>query len=348
MSMNTNNDSSTTSVLSLAHTDVMVREAVELASRVGATAIVGVGDAAALNVAKAVHSRVHSSNTTADTTAEPPLLLVPDTYEACLVAAAPHTPALIWNSTEQVLQAMEGPYLYQNDSKDNDTADLVVVAIPVDSMFVQHHNRSRVVALLAVMALALDQLLQAPATAAFNLRTVQYLEQALEFHQTTAAINTGTTDKDTRNMAAWLVSAGTDLVSFGLPITPMGASETATSSRSRLQLPRCRSGPLALAASVMAQDGWSQYDMLTLMASCLPALMSVLEERIAHKPNDVATTRLHQVLVASNIVSTAPMVVTNETMAAVLLHMEETRLHWNCRDAPKDYLQRMLQHHVLV
>jgi hypothetical protein len=94
--------------------------------------------------------------------------------------------------------------------------------------------------------------------------------------------------------------------------------------------------------------------MMTLMASCLPALVSMWDERMARgEHNDVAAVtaaaRLYQSMVAvSDIVSTAPMVVTNESMDAVWLHMEETRLHWNCRDAPKDYLQRMLQHHVLV
>lgn len=286
----------------------------DLGRRVGATTVISVGSAAAMDLAKAtvVSSSTDNTNTTTDNTNRDweTLILVPATAQATFAAAC---------SRALLLDAKEEALVVTNSTTSTSTTTLDTVHVALEESLMDSSRQAHV--LLACASIALDCLVQGRETdiaAAVLQDVLQCLEQESESSTSSSAALVHET----------ITTAG-QLVSFGVS-----------------QSEGDRSLPLALAASLTPQH-FEQYDVVEFMASLLPALVHQMSSSGSSNTvglNAATLERLTQVVSQQHV----PRMVTTESLDTLLASVRQTQVLWNCVDANNNQLAAALSEHMLV
>ena len=327
-----------------------VESKLELARRTGAdstNAIVAVGSGAAMDLAKAVIHNSSSSSRGGGSDSSPLVIMVPATYPACWACGSSHS--LLLDSTEGAIL----PYPPMKGTNDKNYVNNMIIA-PLESKFVSPLIMSKEAALQVVYAatsIALDSWYRNKKSKN-NPQQEQLLNLISKINTILDgnADSTGGDNNVTPHEALMEISyqAGS-LMSFGL--------DTVTNSD--------RSSPLALATSLLAQDVFPPYNILTYYASLLPGMCQIVIEDEQQYDNDDALVQQVTALVQRILSSMAggdgsqtpklpkpPQLIVRDEYKGfsvpdmTLSHIHANQALWNCLDVNDTTLIRILQHSI--
>jgi len=326
---------SRTSTYSAFPTNTDVRQVIDMAKRIGASTLVAMGSGTAMDLAKATIVETSASSIVGSQRKSRPqnmfeqVILIPATCGAIIAAASPI--ALLFDTAEDAIVPSRAISRANTD---------IPTTIAVFDGRTADYIQGRDEAILACISLILDHLLQMgypnltegpQTTEADGLSTLETLLTILTTDESDRA------SFDDEDLCSSLLLSSDRFMSFG------------TESEG---LPRERSAPLALAASLLPR-AFPETDMISLMASLTPSLLRILTEKareVPKSPDDSVKHKIESLLQLhdSRLQNLSPRIMTTESVDVLHRHMRANQSLWNCWDSSDEYLMSLLRDRVFA